>query len=265
MKNKPIYKICILMIWWLGLAAWLGCGEGDDATTKDDEDPIAVAPTGGLSGQVESIDGVEITVKILQNGREVAAVKADANGVYQVNNLKTGVYTVRISAKGYETVEQSVQIVADQTTSLDKATLNAIEAPVAHLRGVLLDEATKTALGNARVRLVDVRGNVLETVTSAAGAFAFENLPADQPFTLMVEHEGYEKQRTEIDPLAADEIAKIEVELKPVDREELPLGDGLSIGTKAPDFSLPDENGMIRSLADYAGKKLVLVFDRGRW
>ena len=34
----------------------------------------------------------------------------------------------------------------------------------------------------------------------------------------------------------------------------------LSIGTKAPDFSLPDQNGTIRSLSDFNGQKIVLYF-----
>ena len=34
----------------------------------------------------------------------------------------------------------------------------------------------------------------------------------------------------------------------------------LSIGTKAPDFNLPDQNGTIRSLADFKGQKIVLYF-----
>ena len=34
----------------------------------------------------------------------------------------------------------------------------------------------------------------------------------------------------------------------------------LEIGTKAPEFSLPDENGEIRNLSDYKGKKLILYF-----
>ena len=34
----------------------------------------------------------------------------------------------------------------------------------------------------------------------------------------------------------------------------------LEKGTKAPEFSLPDENGEIRSLADYKGEKLILYF-----
>ena len=34
----------------------------------------------------------------------------------------------------------------------------------------------------------------------------------------------------------------------------------LSIGTKAPDFTLPDQNGELRSLGDFAGKRVVLYF-----
>lgn len=34
----------------------------------------------------------------------------------------------------------------------------------------------------------------------------------------------------------------------------------LPIGTKAPDFTLPDQNGTLRSLSDYKGKKVILYF-----
>ena len=34
----------------------------------------------------------------------------------------------------------------------------------------------------------------------------------------------------------------------------------LEIGTKAPDFTLPDQNGISRSLSDYRGRKVVLYF-----
>ena len=34
----------------------------------------------------------------------------------------------------------------------------------------------------------------------------------------------------------------------------------LEIGTKAPDFSLPDQNGEMRSLSDYLGQKVILYF-----
>jgi len=34
----------------------------------------------------------------------------------------------------------------------------------------------------------------------------------------------------------------------------------LDIGTKAPDFTLPDQNGDDVSLSDFSGKKIVLWF-----
>ena len=34
----------------------------------------------------------------------------------------------------------------------------------------------------------------------------------------------------------------------------------LEIGTKAPDFTLPDQDGVERSLSDYRGKKVILYF-----
>jgi len=34
----------------------------------------------------------------------------------------------------------------------------------------------------------------------------------------------------------------------------------LAIGTKAPDFTLPDQDGNLHSLSDYRGKKVVLYF-----
>ena len=34
----------------------------------------------------------------------------------------------------------------------------------------------------------------------------------------------------------------------------------LNIGTKAPDFTLPDQNGIMHSLSDYKGQKVILYF-----
>ena len=34
----------------------------------------------------------------------------------------------------------------------------------------------------------------------------------------------------------------------------------LDIGTKAPEFSLPDQNGMVHNLSDYKGQKVILYF-----
>ncbi len=34
----------------------------------------------------------------------------------------------------------------------------------------------------------------------------------------------------------------------------------LEVGTKAPEFSLPDQNGDIHTLEEYRGKKVILYF-----
>ena len=34
----------------------------------------------------------------------------------------------------------------------------------------------------------------------------------------------------------------------------------LEIGTKAPEFTLPDQNGEMKSLTDYRGQKVILYF-----
>lgn len=34
----------------------------------------------------------------------------------------------------------------------------------------------------------------------------------------------------------------------------------LAVGTKAPDFTLPDQNGELRKLSDYKGQKVILYF-----
>ena len=34
----------------------------------------------------------------------------------------------------------------------------------------------------------------------------------------------------------------------------------LEVGKKAPDFELPDQNGEMHKLSDYAGKKVILYF-----
>ena len=34
----------------------------------------------------------------------------------------------------------------------------------------------------------------------------------------------------------------------------------LEVGIKAPEFSLPDQNGDMHTLSEYAGKKVILYF-----
>lgn len=265
MTMKLTYKMLIMLLLGVTLMIGSGCGSGDTPTDPETGDSPTAIPTGRLSGQVEKIEGIEIDIRVLQDGKEIASTQADADGNYQIDKIEPGTYTVEITAKGYETTDLTVQIIANQVTSLDKVGLKALGIFVAHIRGFLSDQATKKALKDVRVQLIDDLGNVHEVLTSATGGFEFENVPAHRQFTLIVAHDTYERQEIKVDPIAADETAKLTIELVPVEREQLPVGDGLTIGTKAPDFSLPDGDGKVHSLADYAGKKVVLIFYRGSW
>ena len=137
----------------------------------------------------------------------------------------------------------------------------------AGIRGLLVDQGTKQTLRNTHVQLVDSQGEIREALTTRAGVFEFENLPAGKNFTIVVELDEYEKHEVVVNPILAGETETITVNLVPILKmDELPPGDGLSVGIKAPNFNLRDGNGKAHSLADYAGKqRIVLLFDRGAW
>ena len=141
-----------------------------------------------------------------------------------------------------------------------------VEDVVATIRGLVLDQVTKKPLIGVSVQLADEAGVVLETPTIGSGVFEFEGVAADQKLTVTIDSDDYEKQEFTVDPIIAGETVKLEVELIPLNPEQLPEGDGLAVGLKAPDFNLPDSDGEMIALADYAGKqKVVLVFDRGEF
>lgn len=167
--------------------------------------------------------------------------------------------------------ETESPIMTEEGTKGEGTTDVIIEQPspvtTARIRGLLVDQGTKQTLRSTRVKLVDSQGETQEVLTSQAGVFEFENLSAGQKFTLVVELDGYEKHESIVTPVEAEETTTITVNLAPIVKEDqLPPGDGLSVGATAPDFNLKDGDGKAHSLANYAGKqRVVLLFDRGAW
>ena len=359
--GDALTKIQLLMALAAIFILCLGCGSDDETVVEPDtpvepdtstDEPDLVTVTGSLKGTVDKIDSVSVAIRVLQNGNAVASVRADADGNYQIDNIAPGTYKVEIAAKGYEAVEQTVQVRADGVALLDRVTLKALEIPVSHIQGTLSNRQNGSPLKRAQVQLVDAAGNHREVLTTETGAFEFENVPADQRLTVIVNLEGFEQKELPIDPIPAGETTLLEValdaslmirglvldqvtkkplinvpvqltdeagvaletltttlgvfefegvivnspltltidsdeheklelpvdpvpvggtvqfdlQLVPLNPEQLPEGDGLAVGLKAPDFNLPDSDGEMIALADYAGKKkVVLVFDRGGW
>ena len=248
----------------LALALLLFVGFGCE-TENPVEDIVETDTTGTLRGEVQSIDGVRIQVRLLKDGQLVTQIETQAS--YEIGAIEAGNYTLQISAKGYQTKEVAVTVIAEEVVSLDKVTLVALETPVSHLIGVLTNETTGEVLGGVSLQLTDNAGNIYETLTTAAGVFTFENLPVQQAMTLKIAHTGYEDKEVEVNPIPADETLELTIELTPLPEvEELPPGQGLSIESQAPDFVLPDGSGKARALADYIpNKNVVLVFYRGGW
>ena len=238
----------------------LSCGTGNPV-----EEIVETDITGTLHGDVQSIDDVQIQVRLLKDGKLVTQIEAQAS--YEISAIEAGNYTIQISAKGYETKDVAVTVIAEAVITLDKVTLVALETPVSHLRGVLTNEATGEVLGSVSLQLTDNTGKVHETLTTTAGVFTFENLPVQQPFTLTIAHASYEDKEIAVHPIPAAETSELAVELAPLaEAEKLPSGQGLSIGNQAPGFELPDNSGKAHALADYtADKNVVLIFYRGGW
>jgi hypothetical protein len=255
-QSLSLFTLTLLIL--LGL----GCGSTEDPIDEPKE--VQLKP-GNLQVQVESIEGVTIHVRLIKDGQLIS--QTDAEGNYEFEEVEQGQYTVEISAKGFETTELNVMIEAGETYILDKVTLSPLDQPVSHLNGKLTDEETGNVIVGVLVKLTDESAEEYETLTSDAGVFTFENLPVDQTFTLTISHVGYEDQEVSIDVIGADETREIDVKLTAIPEPEiLDPGKGLSVGSQAPEFELPDSNNQLHTLADFIGnKKTVIVFYRGGW
>ena len=264
----------------------LNCGTENPVEETVDTSAVGTDATGSFYGDVELIEGVTVYMRLLKAGQILAQVEFEVHGVksastnasiftsvqsgvgnYHLKEAEPGDYTVQISAKGYQTTELNVTVIPDQSISLDKVALAVLETPVSHLRGVLTSEVTGEPIGAVNLQLKDNTGKIYETLTTVTGVFSFENLPVQQPFTLTIAHAGYEGKEVSVDPIPEAETSELTVELTPQQEpEKLKPGQGLSIGSQAPAFELPDGNNKLHTLADYtADKNVVLIFYRGGW
>ena len=274
-------RILTLLAFALLLFTGLNCGT--ENAIQETEDTLA---TGSFYGDVALIEGVTIYMRFLKAGQILAQVEFEVHGVkssstdanilasvqsgvgnYHLKEAELGDYTVQISAKGYQTTELNVTVIPDQSISLDKVALAVLETPVSHLRGVLTNEMTGEPIGAVNLQLKDNTGKIYETLTTVTGIFSFENLPVQQSFTLTIAHAGYEDKEVAVHPIPAAETSELTVELTPLQApEKLDPGQGLSIGSQAPAFELPDANNKLHALADYtADENVVLIFYRGGW
>ena len=271
------------------LLTGLNCGTENPLEETGDTLGVETVATGAFSGEIELIEGETIYARVLKAGQliaqmefangytkgatvdgfqgELSTTSLGEVGTYRLKEAELGDYTLQISAKGYQTTELNITIATDQSIPLDKIALVVLDQPVSHLQGILTDAATGAPISQVHLQLTDKTGKVYEALTTGTGVFTFENLPVEQAFTLAVAHAGYEETEVPVHPIPAAETLELQVQLtRRAEPEKLDPGQGLSLGSQAPAFELPDGDGKLHALADSVGNKnVVLVFYRGGW
>ena len=99
--------------------------------------------------------------------------------------------------------------------------------------------------------------------TDSKRSFEITNIESGS-YILRITAVGYKEIERSVEILAGQSISIENVTLQPTPQTEANLGKGLTIGSPAPDFELPDGNGNLHSLSEYldTGKHVVLVFYR---
>ena len=107
------------------------------------------------------------------------------------------------------------------------------------------------------------QGEEIVAQTDSKRSFEITNIEAGS-YILRLTAVGYKEIERNVEILAGQTISIDNVTLQPTPQIETNLGQGLTIGTRAPDFELPDGNGNLHSLSEYldTGKHVVLVFYR---
>ena len=100
------------------------------------------------------------------------------------------------------------------------------------------------------------------------GNYELDEIEAGK-YLLRISAPGYQPVELDVEIIAGDVKELDSVTLQPsteteIDPDELIPGDGLKIGSIAPDFELPDGNGNLHALSDYLGQgeTVVIVFYR---
>lgn len=107
------------------------------------------------------------------------------------------------------------------------------------------------------------QGEKIVAQTDSKRSFEITNIEPGS-YILRITAAGFKEIERSVEILAGQSISIDNVTLQPTPQTEANLGQGLTIGSPAPDFELSDGNGNLHSLSEYldTGKHVVLVFYR---
>jgi hypothetical protein len=143
------------------------------------------AQAGGLKGKVRTNSGqgiADAVVTLTQGGEDIKSGRSDSAGVFLINGVQPGTYTLRVEAKGYASGTLFGVEIKNKVKDLgDKLFLGVDQGSQVILRGsVFFKEGTSVT--RAKVELEKVRSDgtverLGSTETSVSGEFVFRLAP----------------------------------------------------------------------------------------
>ncbi|ASR38662.1 hypothetical protein BAY61_30800 [Prauserella marina] len=129
----------------------------------------------GISGIVRSADGWAVEHAVLTvtdpRGRQAARSQADANGAVLTEPLAPGVYTVVVTAAGYQPVARTTQVATDGSGSIGQVRLTpedgAIELPpegpwvIDPMHSSLVVTARHLGIASIKARFPELSGSIV--------------------------------------------------------------------------------------------------------
>ncbi|MEU6223874.1 MFS transporter [Streptomyces sp. NPDC047042] len=140
---------------------------------------LVLGAAGHLTGRVRTVDGspvADATVTLTNvHGEVVATTRSGPEGGYAITELVAGEYTLAVGAPAFRPAALPVTVKPSRETRQD----------VELAGGAVLKGTVRTVDGrpveDARVTLLDLAGNVMNTLTTAAdGTFRFVDLPSGE-------------------------------------------------------------------------------------
>ncbi|MDQ3282542.1 MAG: carboxypeptidase-like regulatory domain-containing protein, partial [Acidobacteriota bacterium] len=167
-----------------GLPIRLGCAAKGFARSYEVIETLpplltcTLQPLGGIKGTVVDAHRRPVAGAMVELKGENVRATTDAAGAFEITDLRSGAYAIRVSARGSGVMNDKVDVKSGEVT--DAGSIRLPDAVV--LRGRVIDAATRRGVANADVVAVDPPVGAT-AVTDGDGAFT---LPGDSATGLRV-------------------------------------------------------------------------------
>ena len=223
---------------------------------EDDAINEAKPKLGQIEGLLKPADAAT-EIQLVQAGNIVATTYPDENGKYIFSNLEFGGYDIIVIAEGYHVASEVNTITLDKEVAIKNFQLVPL---MASIRGIVID-SEGAFIENASIT-VSALGDEFTTQTDQFGVFSFNQLPPEVGLVLGIFADGKVELQVTVEPIEKGGTKDLQISLKEIEQK---IGVGSQVGDLAPNFSLPDVDGKIVSLKDFASKQTVLLtFHRGK-